>query len=89
MHSLKEDRCPQQGTHFITVDPLFKFRTVPGSKVFDVLIYNKETKSAILIECKSSIGNAARDVLKPAKEQIQNAINHKKDLEEEIGGQVV
>ena len=26
--------------------------------------------------------------LKPAKEQIQNAINHKKDLEEEIGGQV-
>ena len=31
----------------------------------------------------------ARDVLKPAKEQIQNAINHKKDLEEEIGGQVV
>lgn len=75
------------GYHYITVEPLYKFRGEKGNKIFDLVIYNKDQKRAILIECKSSIGRP-KDVLKDLKDQIDNAIAHKSELEEEIGGAI-
>jgi hypothetical protein len=78
----------QTGYHYITVDPLYKYRGEEGSKIFDLVLYNKEYKRAILIECKSSIGDPRRSVLNPLKDQIDNVKNHKTDLEDEIGGEI-
>ncbi len=77
------------GYHFITVDPLYKYRgEKEGNKIFDLVIYNREAKRAILIECKSSIGDARKSVLTPLVHQIGNVEDHKKELEDEIGGEI-
>lgn len=75
------------GYHYITVEPLYKFRGEKGNKIFDLVIYNKDQRRAILIECKSSIGKP-RDVLNDLKDQIENAMELKKELEDEIGGKI-
>lgn len=75
------------GYHYITVEPLYRFRGEKGNKIFDLVIYNKEQKRAILIECKSSIGRP-NVILDDLKEQIDNANRHKAELEEEIGGEI-
>ena len=77
------------GYHFITVEPLYRYRGEKGNKIFDLVIYNKEAMRAILIECKSSIGDARPALLNPLKDQIQNVIKHKRELEEEVGGEIV
>jgi hypothetical protein len=76
------------GYHFITVDPLYKYRGEKGNKIFDIVLYNRESKRAIMIECKSSIGKAHRDVIVPATDQVENTNNHHHELEEEIGGEI-
>src|SRR5690606_19800997 len=77
------------GYHFITVDPLYKYRgEKEGNKIFDIVIYNRESKRAIMIECKSSIGDARKSVLAPLADQIRNVRDHKKELEDEIGGEI-
>lgn len=75
------------GYHYITVEPLYKYRGEKGNKIFDLVLYNKEQKRAILIECKSSIGRS-RDILNDLQDQIDNTIRHKSELEEEIGGEI-
>ncbi|MEP0826135.1 MAG: hypothetical protein HRF40_11680 [Nitrososphaera sp.] len=77
------------GYHFITVDPLYRYRgEKEGNKIFDLVIYNRESKRAIMIECKSSIGDARKSVLTPLADQIKNVQDHKKELEDEIGGEI-
>ena len=76
------------GYHFITVEPLYKYRGQKGNKIFDLVIYNKEAMRAILIECKSSIGDPRPAVLNPLKDQIQTVMSHRTELEEEVGGEI-
>ena len=76
------------GYHFITVDPLYKLRGEQGNKIFDILLYNRESRRAVLIECKSSIGKPQPDVLSPLMEQIANVRKHSRELEDEIGGEI-
>ncbi|AFU57458.1 hypothetical protein Ngar_c05150 [Candidatus Nitrososphaera gargensis Ga9.2] len=59
-----------------------------GNKIFDLVIYNRESKRAIMIECKSSIGDARKSVLTPLADQIKNVQDYKKELEDEIGGEI-
>ena len=75
------------GYHFIRVEPLYEFRGEKGNKIFDLVLYNKAQKRAILIECKSSIGKP-KAILNDLLEQIQNTENHKEELENEIGGEI-
>lgn len=76
------------GYQFIETEPLFHLRGIKGNKIFDLVLYNKSLKKAILIECKSSISDPRTSVLKPLKEQIENANNHKNELQNEIGGEI-
>ncbi len=41
-----------------------------------------------MIECKSSIGDARKSVLTPLADQIKNVQDYKKELEDEIGGEI-
>jgi hypothetical protein len=66
------------GYHFITVEPLYEYRKEKGNKIFDLVIYNKEFKRSILIECKSSIGDPRFAVLNPLRDQIDTVVQHKK-----------
>lgn len=77
----------ETGYHFVTVEPLYRFRGEKGNKIFDLVLYNREQKIAILIECKSSISDSA-EVLRALNDQITNTQFHRKDLEEEIGGEI-
>lgn len=77
------------GYGFIKTEPLFRFRTEEGNKIFDIVLYSQKTKRAILIEVKSSIEEPRRDVIIPLKDQIANARNHWKELESEVTGEIV
>lgn len=75
------------GYHFITVDPLYNTRDEKGNKIFDILLFNKDDKRAILIECKTSVSNTS-SLMNDLMDQINNSKRHLKELEEETGGQI-
>jgi hypothetical protein len=77
------------GYQFVETEPLFSIRGIKGNKIFDLVLYNKTLKRAILIECKSSISDPRTSVLNPLKDQMKNALTNKKTLEEEVGGEIV
>ncbi|MBO3842208.1 MAG: hypothetical protein FGF48_07315 [Candidatus Brockarchaeota archaeon] len=70
----------KSGYLFIRTDPFFS----TGSKIFDLLLYNPDSKIAILIECKSSISDPSREVNEVLLKIKQVQLN--KDLLENIVG---
>ena len=69
------------GFYFVCVDPLYN----AGVKNFDLMLYCNEIKTAILVECKSSISNPGKE-LNDINEKIGIAHANQKILEEHVGG---
>lgn len=79
-----ESQCALDiGYYFVSSEPLAELKV----KNFDAFIYNPKTKTAIFVECKSSISRVGKIVndLYEAKDQVYQ---HKSYLEEEIGDEI-
>lgn len=70
----------ETGYLFIRVEPLYG----SGLKNFDATIFNQSGKAAILVECKSSISDADKEVSEVAR-ALGAASTHKAELERIIG----
>ena len=53
-----------------------------------MLIYSIKSRTALLVEVKSSVGEPVNAVLKPLEDQISNVIMHRKELEEQAGAEI-
>jgi hypothetical protein len=73
----------QTGFFFICVDPLFDFET----KNFDVCIFNKEIKTAILIECVNISSNPRKD-LEDFFKKIEIIEGKKDSLKDLVGEEI-
>jgi len=71
------------GYAWIKVEPLFGL----GGKSFDVAIYNNQSKVMILVECKSGLSDARREI-KEILEKTQNAYDSKESLSEMVGDDI-
>ena len=73
----------ETGYAWIRVEPLYGL----GGRSFDLAIYNNQSKIMILVECKSGLSDAHREI-KEIQEKIQNANDSREILSEMVGDDI-
>ena len=71
------------GYHCVRVEPLYGL----GIKTFDIAVYNRNSRALILVECKSALREARKE-LKDLEEKIGITVARKTDLENLVGDNI-